>query len=159
MVAVAVVIGPPCMMCWFPDACGQILYMNTPTTSHNNDAAELKLGDPADSPPDWEAIAHVVECPLCEYNLYGLTQPRCPECGYRFAWKEILDPRRANHEYLFEHHSGRSWWSWWKTLVGGLRPQTFWKELHPSQKARPWRLFVYAFLTVLIASAPGWLEM
>ena len=42
-------------------------------------------------------------CPLCQYNLRGLQEPRCPECGYRFTWEEVLDPSRRLHPYLYEH--------------------------------------------------------
>ena len=28
-----------------------------------------------DAPP-WESVSHDVRCPLCEYNLRGLTEPR-----------------------------------------------------------------------------------
>src|SRR5436189_2963407 len=90
--------------------------------------------------PDWEAIEHGVECPLCDYNLRGLNEPRCPECGYVFEWWEVLDPKRRKHKYLFEHHPERNFWSWWKTAWGGLRPGGFWKELNPAQPSRPWRL-------------------
>ena len=34
-----------------------------------------------------------VECPLCRYNLRGLTVPRCPECGNRLRlWVSVVDP-------------------------------------------------------------------
>ena len=26
------------------------------------------------------------QCPKCRYLLTGLTEPRCPECGMKFAW-------------------------------------------------------------------------
>ena len=54
--------------------------------------------------PDWMQVEHAVLCPLCEYELRGLVDPRCPECGYRFNWPELLDPTLRRHEYLFEHH-------------------------------------------------------
>ena len=50
------------------------------------------------------AEAETLHCPLCEYNLRGLSEPRCPECGYRFEWAELRDPSRRLHPYLFEHH-------------------------------------------------------
>src|SRR5438105_3295879 len=109
--------------------------------------------------PDWEAIGHGVECPLCDYNLRGLAEPRCPECGYIFEWEEVLDPRRAKHEYLFEHHRERNLWSWWKTVAGGLRPERFWKELNPAQPSRPGRLVFYALIILAIASVPVVLEL
>ena len=34
-----------------------------------------------------------VECPLCRYNLRGLTAPRCPECGNGLRLSvALLDP-------------------------------------------------------------------
>src|SRR5258706_7788096 len=103
MVAVAVVIRPPCMMCWYPDDCVQVLYMRSPSASQ-------KLQPPADEiiilcadedGPDWEQIEHTVACPLCDYNLRGLNSPRCPECGFVFKWREGLDPTRPKDQYLF----------------------------------------------------------
>ena len=96
--------------------------------------------------PDWSQIGHEVFCPLCEYNLRGLREPRCPECGYRFGWPEVLDPRRAEHPYLYEHHpDGRHWW---RTLLGSWRPSTFFRSLHPTQKSRPSLLLVYWLLGI-----------
>jgi hypothetical protein len=34
-----------------------------------------------------------VDCPLCHYNLRGLTVPRCPECGHGLGLAvSIIDP-------------------------------------------------------------------
>jgi|CXWL01.1.fsa_nt_gi hypothetical protein len=99
-------------------------------------------------PPDWSTITEDIHCVLCDYNLRGLAESRCPECGYRFEWADLLDPRRRVHPYLFEHHPERSFWSFKKTLLGGLRPKRFWRTLHPIQPSRPRRLLLYWFLTV-----------
>lgn len=42
--------------------------------------------------PQWESISHDVKCPACGYNLRGLNDPPCPECGHRFEWAAVLDP-------------------------------------------------------------------
>jgi hypothetical protein len=68
--------------------------------------------------PDWDTIPHEVHCPLCEYNLRGIRDPRCPECGYRFEWPDMLSPRRADHPYLFEHHPERNF-----RLSNSVEPQ------------------------------------
>jgi hypothetical protein len=99
--------------------------------------------------PDWTLQKAEVLCPLCEYNLRGLTEPRCPECGFSFQWSELLDPNRRLHPYLFEHHPERNVWSFWKTLAGGPRPAHFWRSLHPAQPSRPGRIAIYAILTML----------
>ena len=93
--------------------------------------------------PDWAAIEYDVFCPLCEYNLRGLSEPRCPECGYRSDWPDLLNPNRAPHPYLFEHHPEQNWWSYRQTVRGACRPKRFWTSLHPRQPSRPWRLLAY----------------
>ncbi len=95
------------------------------------------------SHPHWDSVDGDVVCPMCEYNLRGLTEPRCPECGYPFEWPEILDPNRRLHRYLFEHHPERRAWSFGKTLLGTLLPRRLWQSLHPSQPSHPKRLILY----------------
>jgi hypothetical protein len=39
-------------------------------------------------------------CPKCGYNLTGLPEPRCPECGGEFLWTELRkNARRAYHAF------------------------------------------------------------
>jgi hypothetical protein len=95
---------------------------------------------PADAAP---VSGEPVHCPLCEYDLRGLTEARCPECGFRFDWPDLIDPTRRRHPYLFEHHPERNLWSFLRTLLGGLRPAKFWRSIHPAQRSRPGRLVVY----------------
>ena len=102
-------------------------------------------------PPDWAAIAEEIACPLCEYNLRGLAEPRCPECGYRFSWREMLDPGRRRHPYLFEQHPEHNVRSFIRTLTGGLRPRRFWTSLNPMQPSDGRRLSIYC-LVVSLAS-------
>ena len=94
------------------------------------------------------AASQAVHCPLCEYDLRGLAEPRCPECGYRFAWDDLRDPSRRLHRYLFEHHPERNAWSFLRTIAGGWRPKRFWTSLLPAQPSRPRRLVAYWLATV-----------
>jgi len=103
-----------------------------------------------------------VLCPLCDYDLRGLTEPRCPECGYRFAWDELRDSARRLHRYLFEHHPERNVWSLVRTFVGTMRPRRFWAELHPAQPSRPKRLVLYWLVLAAVCMVPhaayfGWM--
>ena len=104
--------------------------------------------------PDWQTQKEEIHCPMCEYNLCGLSTPRCPECGYQFAWKDLLDARTRPHRYLFEHHPEANFKSFWKTAWGGLRPGKFWSELHAGQKSRPGRLFIYWVIVCAISLGP-----
>src|SRR4051794_31376393 len=99
--------------------------------------------------PDWDAITHDVLCPLCDYNLRGLGEPRCPECGYRFEWSVITDPAARPHPYAFEQNPQRNFRSFFRTLWGTLRPVRFWSSLTPMQPSRPDRLMLYAFLCLV----------
>jgi len=106
---------------------------------------------PAPAPPSAECAQ--VCCPLCDYDLRGLTEPRCPECGYRFEWADLTDPDRKRHPYLFEHHPRRNVRSFVRTMLGGLRPRRFWTSLKPSQPSRPGRLIVYWLVSAALLPA------
>ena len=98
----------------------------------------------AADPPAWQSISCDVNCPLCGYNLRGLIEPRCPECGYQFEWDRILHPERDLHPYLFEHHPRRNTRSFFQTLFRSpLSPAKFWYTLEPSHKVRTGRLLLY----------------
>jgi hypothetical protein len=45
---------------------------------------------------------NAVVCPTCGYNLTGLTEPRCPECGSRFTLDQLLasQPHRVAAELV-----------------------------------------------------------
>lgn len=99
--------------------------------------------------PDWATQREEILCPLCDYNLCGLTEPRCPECGYRFAWPELMDEARRRHPYLFEQRLHRPIWSFFRTAIGGFIPARFWKSIHPALPVRPRRLLLYWAVVLL----------
>jgi hypothetical protein len=109
----------------------------------------------ASAAPDWSSQLADLLCPLCDYNLRGLTEPRCPECGYSFEWDQLRDERLKTHPYLFEHHPERNVWSFRRTATGGLLPGRFWKRLHPSQPSRPGRLVRYWAVAMAVAFVAG----
>lgn len=104
--------------------------------------------------PDWQTISEPIHCPLCEYDLRGLSAPRCPECGYEFRWEDLLDRKRRRHEYLFEHHPQKNLKSFVRTLVGGLAPWRFWKDLQAAQRPDLRRLWQYRSTLTLITWLP-----
>ena len=96
-----------------------------------------------------------IHCPLCEYDLRGQVEPRCPECGFKFKWEDLRDPKLRLHPYLFEHHPERNVRSFFRTLVGGLRPRKFWSTLYPTQPSRPLRLIIYLALLSVFTIVPA----
>ncbi|HZZ44781.1 MAG TPA: hypothetical protein VFE58_17725 [Tepidisphaeraceae bacterium] len=110
----------------------------------------------ADLPPDWSTISHDLVCPLCTYNLRGLIDPRCPECGYTFTWSALQEACRAAHPYLFEHYPHRTLWSFTRTTRAGFRPSSFWSRLSPAHRIHTNRLLLYWLVhtaLLLIAAA------
>jgi len=115
--------------------------------------------DPATKAPIPTPAADV-RCPLCDYDLRGLAEPRCPECGFRFEWADLTDPARRVHRYLFEHHPQRNVWSFFRTVFAGFVPARFWSSIHPAQRSRLLRLGLYwalalVPLVVVVASYYG----
>ena len=129
---------------------------STTTTTAARDPSPAPAPTPA-AGPDWSALPGDLLGPLCEYNLRGLADPRCPECGYRFDWDALLNADRTRHPYLFEHHPRNNVWSFFRTILAGLRPARFWRTLQPIHTPRPGRLVLYwvlsLSLTLLAAAA------
>jgi hypothetical protein len=104
------------------------------------------------SSPDPQSAVELV-CPLCEYSLRGLTEPRCPECGYRFDWEELRQTQGQKHPYLFEQQTTRHLRAFWKTAVGGWLAARFWKALKPGHRSYPRRLWNYFGMVMLVVIA------
>ena len=102
---------------------------------------------PINPPPDWATFETELTCPLCEYNLRGLTDSRCPECGFFFAWKELIEATKIRHRYLFEYGERRNLKTFWKTYWNTCRPRKFWRELSPAQPVVLKRLLGYWLIT------------
>jgi hypothetical protein len=112
---------------------------------------------PAPELPQWEQTRDELLCPLCDYNLRGLVEPRCPECGYQFDWHALQQEKAREHPYLFEHHHRNNLSSFFCTFTrSALRPRRFWRELQPLHRPKLRRLMMYwvvaAVLCVLLAS-------
>jgi hypothetical protein len=120
--------------------------------------ADSETSTRAPDASDWSQLDRDVLCPLCEYNLRGLVEPRCPECGHQFTWIDLLDESRWHHPWLFEHQRKRRIRSFFRTFFTSLLPWIFWRSVQPTHKPKPRWLFCYwlilVFLTVLIVLAP-----
>ena len=109
-----------------------------------------------ETPPDWSTFTADVPCPLCDYSLRGLAEPRCPECGYASNWHDLLNREKFEHPCLFEHHARRRpLRSYLKTLAGGFRPHRFWTSLDANHRAYPRRVVAYWLIGVLFTLATG----
>jgi hypothetical protein len=108
--------------------------------------------------PDWGKIPEEIHCPLCGYNLRGISEARCPECGYRFEWADLLQ-QRYNHPYLFELAEGRRIPAFFKTLVRNLEPGEFWKTLRPHMRTDAAGLFLYWVICAMLAGLPAILRL
>jgi hypothetical protein len=108
--------------------------------------ARVETEQRSESGPVWSVISDTIRCPLCRYDLRGLIEPRCPECGYRFNWPELLDPARRAHRFLFEQHPERNVRSFARTLIGHLLPRRFWRSIRPEQPVIVRRLILYWIL-------------
>ena len=105
----------------------------------------------ASAPPDWSTQPAELACPLCHYNLRGLTDPRCPECGFAFTWAELLDERRDRHPWLFEHAPrGRRLRAFRSTYWRSALPRRFWRDVTPANPVRRWRLVGYWVATAVL---------
>lgn len=101
----------------------------------------------ASTSPDWSAINRDILCPLCDYNLKMLTEPRCPECGHRFEWADVLAEDR-DLRGLFEHTRRPSIREAARTWLASLLSWRFWQRLKTSHPVRRGRLILFLILMV-----------
>lgn len=100
--------------------------------------------------PDWSAITDTIRCPLCEYDLRGLSESRCPECGYKFDWPALLDADRRVPVRGFEHAKHQYFRAFFFTAVASWIPWQFWREIQPQHPIRVSRLIAYSLLCALL---------
>ncbi len=100
---------------------------------------------------NWDNVSDDVACPLCAYNLRGLAEPRCPECGHRFEWSELL-AASVVHPWLFEHHPESNLRSLLRTLYESICAQRFWTSVRPTHRIRPKRLLAFLMAPLLLTT-------
>jgi hypothetical protein len=114
--------------------------------------ADSFIAAPAEQPPDWDARATDLLCPLCKYNLRHLTIPRCPECGFNFSWRELLEAEENRHKYVFEHGRGQNIRTFWRTYWRTCQPRRFWNDLSPAQPVQLRRLMLFWGITTAVVA-------
>lgn len=120
------------------------------------------MGDPAPQ----------CHCPRCGYDQAGAIgawersrplvcplEGTCSECGLRFFWGDLLNPRLAGPAWSYEHYP-RPWpRQLWRAVPMCYRPRTLWSELRLEHRARLWRaglmVLVAALLTHLLLAPIG----
>lgn len=92
-------------------------------------------------------------CPRCEYNLTGLTESRCPECGTTINWDAVRRARDAE-----ARRTGTCWERWpWQLKPVGFLATAFQAALLPwvfarQVPSRPRLLSAFAFLAVCMVA-------
>lgn len=95
------------------------------------------------------AMDRDIPCPLCGYNLRGLTVPRCPECGHVFQWNELFELGNR-HPYFFEHNR-RGLRAIVSTWAHSLFPRRFWRTARPTHEPHRRRLLVHWICVTTLA--------
>jgi hypothetical protein len=111
---------------------------------------------------EWDEVVPLRDsrCAECGYQLHGLTEPRCPECGTPFSWDDVLAAARSRQNRLIEHWRRhpiirtllRTWW------LAAFRPRKLWAQfsVHDPPKVGPLMVFV---LLQWLVFAFGWRAM
>lgn len=104
---------------------------------------------------DWSEAVPIesLTCLHCDYHLYGLTETRCPECGRRFTWDEVLAGYHRRKHPLFEYHwRERPVYFYLRSFFRSLRPRKLWRgfDIHDPPAVKP--LFVMAAVSVVVAA-------
>jgi hypothetical protein len=137
---------------WIPDSQASSPSRGTPGEGRGEGLRPPVPAPP--SPPDWKLISRDVFCPLCSYNLRGLENPRCPECGHVFSWPQVFSLRAPWVQALFEYAPQRVPAAFFRTLKRTWLPGRFFSRLSQDDPIRYRRLVLYALLVVYLACLP-----
>lgn len=112
----------------------------------------MTLQDSSSTVSGSKAAGHELHCPICEYDLHGLPEPRCPECGFAFDWADL---QREQEEYpdFFETARADRARAFFSTLARSAFPFRFWRRLHPTLRPRSRRLIVYSLIATVLGVA------
>jgi len=99
-------------------------------------------------------------CPRCRYSVFGLSVPRCPECGAEFTWDEVRTLALGADTDLFEHRMLRQpvrslLRTWYRAAFW---PERIWARLTPFNRPAPGALLLFAFAQVVVF-VYGWRAM
>lgn len=111
---------------------------------------------------EWDNIDHEVACPRCDYNLRGLAEPRCPECGHQFKWSDVLRLKRFPRVFLYEYAAPSDVLRLLQTFLLSLLPRQFWQRVTPLMPVVARRLVLFWWMgTVLFGLtvlAAAWVQ-
>ena len=105
----------------------------------------------ADGSPDWSGMDSQVHCSICSYNLRGLTNPRCPECGYPFQWSELRPRSNSWIDRFFEYATHSFIRSFLFTWLRAFLPGRFYAKVTASHPIHKRRLIIILLLLILPA--------
>lgn len=92
-------------------------------------------------------ISEDLLCPLCEYNLRGLSGNRCPECGHLVDIDAAIQHKRNTLGFFFEHQKGLAYVPFRRTLMKSLRG--IWREVSPTHWISIRRLIAYKLVQLI----------
>jgi len=95
-----------------------------------------------------------LRCPQCDYNLTGLSEPRCPECGEAFDWEQVrraaANPPRIYFERVRGWRKVPGFFVTWATVL--FAPWIFARQIVQRSSAAHAAVFlVVCFASTLLA--------
>lgn len=101
--------------------------------------------------PQWDRIDFAVRCARCDYDLQTITEPRCPECGLTFDWRDMLETIRFADVRLFEHACYREpFRSFVRTCWRVIWFPRFWRRLSVHIPINVHGLLLQCFLSIIL---------
>lgn len=127
-------------------------------------ASLLETGSSAPDQPaavaaEGSPTAGGVECPLCGYDQAGALdgfgrdawpmRGRCPECGLKWFWGDLLHPARQVPGWFAENPKRFAPVVLARTWRRALRPRRFWRSIEVVMRVNRGRVLLFALLAVL----------